>query len=128
MPSSGMARGSLGSAAPQQTGNLKAGQGRSKVLFACELGGPGGIGRPAESRVAKLGQTSVLETQEIYQVGSPLWGGKVDSLCTQVFGEWDGGTGEIHILSTNSWAKRSLLPFFQESLAPPPAPIPGSLM
>ena len=74
-----------------------AGQGRSKVLFAFESGGPGGTGRPAESRVAKLGQTSVLETQEIYQVGSQLWGGRVGSLCTQVCGEWDGGDwGDSH--------------------------------
>ena len=42
----------------------KAGQGRSKVLFAFESDGPGGIARPTESRVAKLGQTSVLETQK----------------------------------------------------------------
>lgn len=66
-PSHAQFRDGLGqpcSAPPQQRADLKAGQGRSKVLFAFESGGPGGIARPAESRVAKLGQTSVLETQK----------------------------------------------------------------
>ena len=93
------------SAPLQQTADLKAGQGRSKVLFAFESGAPGGTGRPAESRVAKLGQTSVLETQEIYQVGSQLWGGRVGVACVpKCVGSGMEGTGEIHILSTNSWA------------------------